>query len=79
MNKHELVHLHGLLVEVTRYCRTADDVRLDLERYRAIGTHPHAVHHSKAHHEAAVVALLRDLTTSLGDESRELEAAPAAG
>ena len=78
MKKQELIHLHGLLAEVSAHCKSTDDVSIDLEDYRALGIRPTSIHQSKTDHKRAVFALADGITTSLGEaEEREAVAAAA--
>ena len=75
MNKRELIHLHGLLFEVARYCETTGDGRVDLRRYRTLGTRPTSVHHPKADHREALFALVRATSRFTCEGSETTDAA----
>jgi len=77
MRKQELVHLHGLLAEVAQYCKTRNDIHVELERYHALRTRPMSIHQSKTDHKDAALALAEGITASLRDESIESETASA--
>lgn len=64
MKKQELIHLHGLLAEVSQYCEQ-DEVPVDLSEYRDIGTRPTSIHLSKSDHKEAVFALTHGITAGL--------------
>lgn len=66
MKKQELIHLHGLLAEVSSYC--AQDNTLDLEDYRRLGVRPTSIHQSKTDHKEAVFALAEGITSTFEDE-----------
>lgn len=75
MQKQELIHLHGLLLELARFCETGDGSGLDLERYRALGTTPVSIHQPKPRHAAAISALATAITASIeGTDEAELTA-----
>lgn len=72
MRKQALIHCHGLVDEVARFC-VEDGLDLDLDAYRAVGTRPTSIHHSKGDHAEAVSALAESITEALAEE-REAEA-----
>jgi hypothetical protein len=76
MKKQELIHLHGLLAEVSAHCTSSDHVSIDLESYRDLGIRPTSIHQSKTDHKQAVFALAEGITSGLAEEERE--AVPAA-
>lgn len=78
MKKQELIHLHGLLVEVAEYCATMNDSHLNLERYHTLGTRPMSIHQSKTQHKDAVFALTEGITAMIRDEPVEIEVPSAA-
>jgi hypothetical protein len=79
MKKQELIHLHGLLAEVSNYYEenAAEDV--DLDEYDELGVRPTSIHKSKTDHKAAVFALAGGITSTMAteDEEEETEAVPA--
>ena len=75
MKKQELIHLHGLLAEVSNHCEMKTDRSVDLDEYRALGIRPTSIHQSKTEHKAAVFALADGITSALTDE--QIEAVPA--
>lgn len=77
MNKQELIHLHGLVLELARYCETEGELHVDLDRYHELGTNPHPVQQSKRDHQEAMFAVVDGLTATLADEPPEPEPAPA--
>ena len=77
MKKQELIHLHGLLAEVSkRYA--ADGGELDLEEYDTLGVRPTSIHKSKTDHKAAVFALATCITTQLEATETKEAVAPQA-
>ena len=71
MKKQELIHLHGLLAEVTTHCESYDGLTLDLETYRSLGIRPTSIHQSKTDHKAAVFALAEGITETIASEAVE--------
>ena len=71
MKKQELIHLHGLLAEVSNHCEMADDVTIDLEEYHDLGVKPTSIHKSKTDHKDAVFAIATGITSRLDAEERE--------
>lgn len=70
MKKQELIHLHGLLAEVSSDIAAYHETELDLDEYDSLGVRPTSIHKSKTDHKAAVAALARGITT----EMQELDA-----
>ncbi|WP_336344405.1 UPF0058 family protein [Halalkalicoccus ordinarius] len=69
MKKQELIHLHGLLAEVSNhYEQNANGV--DLDEYESLGVRPTSIHKSKTDHKAAVFALAKGITGDI-DETEE--------
>jgi len=77
MKKQELIHLHGLLAEVSTHCTATDDMIIDLDSYDALGVRPTSIHQSKTDHKRAVFALAEGITSGLNVEERETVAAAA--
>lgn len=71
MKKQELIHLHGLLAEVSSFCDSTTEDPIDLDEYRTLGIRPTSIHQSKTDHKAAVFALADGITTNLADETVE--------
>ncbi len=71
MKKQELIHLHGLLAEVSRHYEGITGSELDLTDYETLGVRPTSIHKSKTDHKAAVFALARGITTDMGAEATE--------
>jgi len=76
MKKQELIHLHGLLAEVSAHCAGTDDLTIDLDTYHTLGIRPTSIHQSKTDHKRAVFALADGITSSFTME--EPEVVPAA-
>ncbi|MDX1748387.1 MAG: UPF0058 family protein [Halobacteriales archaeon] len=70
MKKQELIHFHGLLVEISEHCR-ARGVSLDMAGYRDQETRPTSIHRSKTDHKAAVFELSDTITATLREEQLE--------
>jgi len=71
MKKQELIHLHGLLAEVSNHCEMANDVTIDLEAYHELGVKPTSIHKSKTDHKDAVFAIADGITARLDGKERE--------
>jgi hypothetical protein len=71
MKKQELIHLHGLLAEVSNHCEMADDVTIDLGDYHDLGVKPTSIHKSKTDHKDAVFAIADGITSQLDADERE--------
>ncbi|PSP78469.1 metal-binding protein [Halobacteriales archaeon QS_1_68_20] len=77
MKKQELIHLHGLLAEVSNHFEHRHDREIDLEKYESQGVRPTSIHKSKTDHKDAVFALAEGITTAMADRA-ESETVPAA-
>ncbi|TMT87097.1 metal-binding protein [Haloterrigena sp. H1] len=77
MKKQELIHLHGLLAEVSNQCAEWEDCQIDLEEYESRGIRPTSIHKSKTDHKAAVFALAGGITKNMREEEQEAVAATA--
>lgn len=75
MKKQELIHLHGLLAEVSNNYEEYNELSLDYSEYENLGVRPTSIHKSKTDHKAAVFALANCITSDLDTE--ETEAVPA--
>lgn len=71
MKKQELIHLHGLLAEVSSFCESSTDTTVDLEAYDSIGVRPASIHQSKTAHKDAVFALAEGITANVSGETVE--------
>ncbi|MXV62423.1 metal-binding protein [Natronorubrum sp. JWXQ-INN-674] len=77
MKKQELIHLHGLLAEVSNQCAAWEDCQIDLDEYESLGIRPTSIHKSKTDHKAAVFALAGGITMNMRDGEQEAVAATA--
>ncbi|ELY49298.1 UPF0058 family protein [Natronolimnohabitans innermongolicus] len=77
MKKQELIHLHGLLAEVSNQCAEWDDCQINLEEYESLGIRPTSIHKSKTDHKAAVFALAGGITYNMREGEQEAVAATA--
>ncbi len=71
MKKQELIHLHGLLAEVSNYYEERSGA-IDLSQYEELNVRPTSIHKSKTEHKRAVFALATGITTDV--EPAEAEA-----
>lgn len=77
MKKQELIHLHGLLAEVSNQCAAWDDCQINLDEYESRGIRPTSIHKSKTDHKAAVFALAGGITMNMREGEQEAVAATA--
>jgi hypothetical protein len=77
MKKQELIHLHGLLAEVSNQCAEWDNCQIDLDEYESLGIRPTSIHKSKTDHKAAVFAIAGGITTNMREGEQEAVAATA--
>lgn len=68
MKKQELIHLHGLLAEVSNHYEAQNDDQVDLTDYDSLGIRPTSIHKSKTDHKAAVFALADGITSTMSTE-----------
>jgi hypothetical protein len=75
MKKQELIHLHGLLAEVSNHYERNADGTPNLEEYETMGVRPTSIHKSKTDHKEAVFALATGITGDIGEtaETEETE------
>lgn len=72
MRKHELVHLHGLLVEITQSLDDQDAIPAEIwTEYEALGINACSIHASKGDHEEAVLLLATTLGATLEQPTEE--------
>lgn len=76
MKKQELIHLHGLLAEVSNHFEGRHDTTLDLSKYESKGVRPTSIHKSKTEHKDAVFALAGGITDAMAGDV-ESEKVPA--
>ena len=77
MKKQELIHLHGLLAEVSNQCAEWDDCTIDLTEYEDRGIRPTSIHKSKTDHKDAVFALATGITGGMTDEEETADTVTA--
>ena len=77
MKKQELIHLHGLLAEVSNHFEERMDKPVDLTEYEELEVRPTSIHKSKTEHKTAVFALAGGITDSVEAQTEE-ETVPAA-
>lgn len=77
MRKQELIHIHGLLVEVRRYFDDRDEIPADaFDAYDTYGVTPTALHRHKDAHKEAIEHLLEGIDTTLTIESTVPKTSP---
>jgi hypothetical protein len=76
MKKQELIHLHGLLAEVSNHYEQNAGTP-DFEEYESLGVRPTSIHKSKTDHKAAVFAIATGITSDITEETQETVAAQA--
>ncbi|KYH25356.1 hypothetical protein HAPAU_20260 [Halalkalicoccus paucihalophilus] len=76
MKKQELIHLHGLLAEVSNHYEQNAGTP-DFEAYESLGVRPTSIHKSKTDHKAAVFAIATGITSDITEETQETVAAQA--
>jgi len=77
MKKQELIHLHGLLAEVSNQYEAWSGDAPDLDEYESLGIRPTSIHKSKTDHKAAVFAMAGGITSAMRDDEEEWAAVPA--
>ena len=77
MKKQELIHLHGLLAEVSSHYEARHETDLPLGEYESLGVRPTSIHKSKTDHKEAVFSLAGGITDAMDDEA-ETETVTAA-
>jgi hypothetical protein len=68
MKKQELIHLHGLLAEVTNHFEERIDGPIECVEYEDQEVRPTSIHKSKTEHKEAVFALAKGITGSIETE-----------
>jgi hypothetical protein len=76
MKKQELIHLHGLLAEVSNHYEQNAGTP-NFEEYESLGVRPTSIHKSKTDHKAAVFAIATGITSDISEDSQETVAAQA--
>ncbi|PSQ17183.1 metal-binding protein [Halobacteriales archaeon QS_8_69_26] len=77
MKKQELIHLHGLLGEVSNQYEEWTGESPDLGEYESLGVRPTSIHKSKTDHKAAVFAMAGGITDEMREETEERSAVAA--
>ncbi len=77
MKKQELIHLHGLLAEISTDFENTTGKSPNLGDYQRLGVRPTSIHRSKTEHKAAVFALATSITDSMAEVPAERIAAAA--
>ena len=76
MKKHEIIHTHGLLKEITDYYEDMEGGSVESNEYLSLGVQPGSIHRSKDSHVQATLALARGITSEIkepGSTEYELE------
>ncbi len=71
MKKQELIHLHGLLAEISTEFEDHSGKTLPMDEYETLGVRPTSIHRSKTEHKAAVFALADCITESMSETAAE--------
>ena len=78
MKKQELIHLHGLLAEVSNHYEAQNSASIDFGKYDSLGVRPTSIHKSKTDHKAAVFALANAITSEMYATEETETVAPTA-
>jgi len=78
MKKQELIHLHGLLAEVSNHYNVQGNEKINLDEYESLGIRPTSIHKSKTDHKAAVFALASGITSTIASTGEVETVAPKA-
>lgn len=68
MRKQEIIHLHGLLMEVRRYYKQETDTPIDFSDYDSLEIGTSSIHRSKGEHREAVFRLTEAIADDLRNE-----------
>lgn len=71
MKKQELIHLHGLLAEVSNHFEQRLDEPIDGTEYEEQDVRPTSIHKSKTEHKDAVFAIAAGITGAIDEEVTE--------
>ena len=71
MKKQELIHLHGLLAEVSNHFEQRMDEPLECTEYENQSVRPTSIHKSKTEHKEAVFDLAGGITGAIDEEVKE--------
>ncbi len=74
MRKQELIHLHGLLLEVQEHCTQ----EADFSEYESLGIEASSIYRHKDEHREAVLALIGAITDDLQHEGTTVASPPSA-
>ena len=76
MKKQELIHYHGLLVQLHNYLEETNETSIEIPEYDTLGATPVAIHVGKGQHEDAVFALSEGLADYSSTEAEIANARP---
>jgi len=71
MKKQELIHLHGLLAEVSNHFEQHMGEPVDCTEYENQEVRPTSIHKSKTEHKEAVFALAAGITGAIDEDVKE--------
>lgn len=71
MKKQELIHLHGLLAEISTDFEEHTGKSPMLNDYERLGVRPTSIHRSKTEHKDAVFALATSITETMEEVAPE--------
>lgn len=74
MRKQELIHLHGLLLEVQKYCTP----EADLSKYESLELGASSIYRHKNEHREAIFALIEAIDDDLQHEQITVVSPPPA-
>ena len=77
MKKQELIHLHGLLAEVSDQYEQWTGDRPAMTEYDSLGVRPTSIHKSKTDHKAAVFAIADGIVDEVEDAEERAVSATA--
>jgi hypothetical protein len=72
MKKQELIHIHGLLVEIQSHYEMESGCSTDYPEYERLGVNPTSIHRSKTAHEEAIFAFLDGLTDAMTSKEAQM-------
>jgi len=75
MKKQELIHLHGLLAQVSNHVEEIEGAPVDETSYDELGVRPTSIHRSKTEHKRAVFALAECITGEMVADEQPVSAA----
>jgi len=77
MKKQELIHLHGLLAEVSDQYEQWTGDQPAMTEYDSLGVRPTSIHKSKTDHKAAVFAIADGIVDEVEDAEERAVSATA--